>query len=88
MLLESLDTPDKQLSSSLSRKDGITPLIMSAAMNHDQCVDVLLCFGTDPNQESKASLVGKTVLNPDDVFFSAHCRSDQRLYFTPVFEVI
>ena len=54
MLLESLDRPNQQLSS-LARKDGITPLIMAAAMNHDQCVDVLLSFGTDPNQESKVS---------------------------------
>ena len=39
--------------SSLARKDGITPLIMAAAMNHDECVDLLLSAGVDPNEESK-----------------------------------
>ena len=40
-------------SNSLARKDGITPLIMAAAMNHDLCVDLLLSAGVDPNEESK-----------------------------------
>ena len=48
-------TSGQQLShlSSLARKDGITPLIMAAAMNHDLCVDLLLSAGVDPNEESK-----------------------------------
>ena len=48
-------TSGQQLShlSSLARKDGITPLIMAAAMNHDLCVDLLLFAGVDPNEESK-----------------------------------
>ena len=37
----------------LSRNDGITPLIMAAAMNHHEAVDVLLDFGINPNEESK-----------------------------------
>ena len=37
----------------LSRNDGITPLIMAAAMNHHEAVDVLLDFGANPNEESK-----------------------------------
>lgn len=40
----------------LSRKDGITPLIMAAAMNHGDCIDVLLSLGTDPNEESKVNI--------------------------------
>ena len=43
--------------SSLARKDGITPLIMAAAMNHDECVDLLLSAGVDPNEESKVSTI-------------------------------
>ena len=37
----------------LSRNDGITPLIMASAMNHQEAVDVLLDFGINPNEESK-----------------------------------
>ena len=37
----------------LSRNDGITPLIMASAMNHQEAVDVLLGFGINPNEESK-----------------------------------
>ena len=41
----------------LARRDGITPLIMAAAMNHDSCVDILLSAGIDPNEESKVCLI-------------------------------
>ena len=41
----------------LSRNDGITPLIMAAAMNHHEAVDVLLDFGINPNEESKVLII-------------------------------
>ena len=48
-----LTSGQPHFSKSLARKDGITPLIMAAAMNHDLCVDLLLSAGVDPNEESK-----------------------------------
>ena len=54
MLLESLSSAsDSVIFPALSRNDGISPLIMAAAMNHDLCVDVLLTSGADPNEESR-----------------------------------
>ena len=42
---------------SLARHDGITPLMMAAAMNHEACVDILLSSGFDPNEESKVGSI-------------------------------
>ena len=52
-LCTKLTSGQPHFSKSLARKDGITPLIMAAAMNHDLCVDLLLSAGVDPNEESK-----------------------------------
>ena len=52
-LCTELTSGQPHFSNSLARKDGITPLIMAAAMNHDLCVDLLLSAGVDPNEESK-----------------------------------
>jgi ankyrin repeat protein len=54
-LLESRVESPKE--AKLSRNDGITPLIMAAAMNHDLCVGVLLASGLDPNEESKVNSI-------------------------------
>ena len=57
MLLQSLPTTTSSSPSSfpafLARNDGITPLMMAAAMNHEPCVDTLLTAGFNPNEESK-----------------------------------
>ena len=53
MLLQSFERKPHFESLSLARNDGITPLMMAAAMSHEACVDTLLSAGFDPNEESK-----------------------------------
>ena len=63
-LCTELTSGQPHFSNSLARKDGITPLIMAAAMNHDLCVDLLLSAGVDPNEESKVGCLKKFRLLP------------------------
>ena len=68
MLLQSLPTFTSTTSSSaafLARNDGITPLMMAAAMNHEPCVDALLTAGFDPNEESKVFFLNINVVVHD-----------------------
>jgi len=62
----------------LARKDGITPLIMAAAMNHDLCVDLLLSAGVDPNEDSK---IGSTALF--HACLRGHVKAAKRLICDP-----
>ena len=62
-LCTKLTSGQPHFSKSLARKDGITPLIMAAAMNHDLCVDLLLSAGVDPNEESKVGCLNLMLHN-------------------------
>ena len=62
-LCTKLTSGQPHFSNSLARKDGITPLIMAAAMNHDLCVDLLLSAGVDPNEESKVGCLNLMLHN-------------------------
>jgi len=73
-----LTSGQPHFSNSLARKDGITPLIMAAAMNHDLCVDLLLSAGVDPNEESK---IGSTALF--HACLRGHIKAAKRLICDP-----